>query len=260
MHSYIFCGENSKYADFAKSILCDKGVDNKPCHICKSCVTFEANNHPDVIYVQSEKLTIGVDIVREQINKHINIKPYGNHKIVIIKDAHTLTEAAQNALLKTLEEPPKYAIMILLAHTTSNFLPTLISRCAIIRAQQNNNIGNYISAQDFTINFLLDLGTQSLDGVFNLFKILEKNKENIEPILDTMQMFFRDCLVLKQTRKEDFVTQKDKLNTMVHYIESATEDNLIKRLEAVNFGMYALNKNANFQMAMELMLLNIRQN
>ncbi|MCL1995037.1 MAG: hypothetical protein FWG63_02435 [Defluviitaleaceae bacterium] len=263
MHSYIFCentvaSNKNSYVNFTKAILCHSKVGKEPCNTCRACTTFDTNNHPDVIYISSEKATIGVNVVREQINRQINIKPYGDHKVIIIKNAHTLTIAAQNALLKTLEEPPKYAVIILLAQTTANFLLTLLSRCGVIRIQQDEVfVSDQI--QDFTIDFLTDLSSQSLNGVFDFFKILEKHKENIEQVLETMQLFFRDCLVFKQTHKEDFVIQKSKLNAIAYYIENVTTESLIKRLETIGFTMNALSKNANFQMAMELMLIKIRR-
>lgn len=79
--------------------------------ICKSCKQAESHNHPDIIYITHDKSSISVNDIREQLNNDISIKPYSSeYKIYIIPDANKMTEQAQNALLKTIEEPPAYAV------------------------------------------------------------------------------------------------------------------------------------------------------
>lgn len=90
----------------------------------------ETNNHPDIIWVTHEKKSIGVDDIRLQVNSDIFVKPYSSsYKIYIIDEAEKLTEQAQNALLKTIEEPPEYALFLLLVSNIATILPTILSRC-----------------------------------------------------------------------------------------------------------------------------------
>ena len=98
------------------------------CHSCKQVMS---GNHPDLIYVKHEKPgSIGVDDVREQINDTIMIRPYSSYyKIYIVDEAEKMTVQAQNALLKTIEEPPSYAVIILITTNQEAFLPTILSRC-----------------------------------------------------------------------------------------------------------------------------------
>lgn len=106
----------------------------RPCGKCLSCLQAESGNHPDIITVTHEKPnSIGVDEIR-RMRADIQIKPYANpYKVYIIPDAEKMTVQAQNALLKTLEEPPEYAVLLLIASGTENFLPTILSRCVLLR-------------------------------------------------------------------------------------------------------------------------------
>lgn len=136
-HAYILNGEEGSGKRllanvFAKTLQCEAGGVN-PCNICKSCMQADSKNHPDIIYVTHEKASIGVDDIRTQLNNDIGIKPYSSpYKIYIIEDSDKMTEQAQNALLKTIEEPPDYAVILLLANNRNRFLQTILSRCVTL--------------------------------------------------------------------------------------------------------------------------------
>ena len=138
-HAYIFCGDEGSGKKllaerFAAGLLCEGAGDVRPCGSCIACMQTGSGNHPDIIYVTHEKKNITVGDIRNQVVGDIQIKPYsGPFKIYIIEDADKMNEEAQNALLKTLEEPPEYAVILLLARTTGAFLQTILSRCVILR-------------------------------------------------------------------------------------------------------------------------------
>ena len=155
-HAYILTGEagmgrKSIANAFAMTLLCEKG-GSEPCMICHSCKQVMSGNHPDLIYVTHEKPgSIGVDDVREQINDTIMIRPYSSYyKIYIVDEAEKMTVQAQNALLKTIEEPPSYAVIILITTNQEAFLPTILSRCVQMKLKP---------LKDFTIKSYL---TQNL--------------------------------------------------------------------------------------------------
>ena len=134
-HAYIFAGEEGMGRQmlakaWAKILLCEVG-DTDACGQCHSCIQIEADTNPDMIVVSHDKKSsISIEDVRRQIEENISIKPFaGRYKIYIVPDAQLMTQEAQNALLKTIEEPPEYAIIILI--TTSRFalLETIRSRC-----------------------------------------------------------------------------------------------------------------------------------
>ena len=127
-HAYIWEAENAH--EFAKGLNC---LNNEilGCTQCISCKVFESGNHPDTIYVTGTKpSSIGVDDVREQIILPMATKPFRyKYKVFIVENAETLTPQAQNALLKTIEEPAPYGVFLFVCKHVHNFLPTLMSRC-----------------------------------------------------------------------------------------------------------------------------------
>ncbi|MCD8156749.1 MAG: hypothetical protein LUD53_04795 [Clostridiales bacterium] len=106
-----------------------RAAATEPCMECRSCVQALGKNQPDIIYVTHVKTGISVDDIREQVNADICVKPYSSrYKVYIIDEAETMNVQAQNALLKTLEEPPAYAVILLLTTNADAFLPTIRSR------------------------------------------------------------------------------------------------------------------------------------
>ena len=143
-HALILCGEKGSgkrdlAMAFAAALQCAEH-GKEPCGHCRSCRQAAADSHPDVILVTNERAgaetktnTIGVKTARF-LQGDVSIKPYeGPYKIYIMPDAHYMNSQAQNALLKALEEPPAYAVLILLAETTAAFLPTILSRCITLK-------------------------------------------------------------------------------------------------------------------------------
>lgn len=130
---------------FAATLLCEHPVEEngriEPCGVCPSCIRDAADSHADIqVFTQDRlpaqdrgKLTVGIKLIR-LLTADVQIKPYeGGRKVYILPDADKLTTEAQNALLKTLEEPPSYAVLILIARGTEAFLPTILSRCVTLR-------------------------------------------------------------------------------------------------------------------------------
>lgn len=134
-HSYMFVGKESIgklifAKEFAKAILCESS--EKPCNICKSCIEFDTYNNPDFSMLEPEGTSIKIDPIREFIKKVYEKPVVSNRKVYIINDSNYMTKEAQNALLKTLEEPPEYVTIILITSNENMFLPTIKSRCTKI--------------------------------------------------------------------------------------------------------------------------------
>jgi DNA polymerase-3 subunit delta' len=146
-HAYILNGEKGSgktlLADiFSLAIQCDQAEGAEgPCKTCSSCKQGVNKNQPDIIRVTHEKPNaISVDDIRVQVNNTIDIRPYSSpYKIYIIEQADLLTVQAQNALLKNIEEPPPYAIFILLTRNADILLETIQSRCVILRLRNIKN-------------------------------------------------------------------------------------------------------------------------
>ena len=117
LHSYLFVGTEGigkklVATEFAKQVLCLE--DGKCCNKCKSCIEFESLNHPDFDIIEPDGNSIKIDQIRK-MQKKIQEKPIiSNKKIYIINNSDKMTKEAQNCLLKTLEEPPQYAIILLI--------------------------------------------------------------------------------------------------------------------------------------------------
>lgn len=136
-HAYLFSGPSYLGKEtmahyFIASILCQKKTEIIPCFKCFSCQAIEKRNHPDLLFIEPEKTHIGIDQARH-LKDCLNFMPLlGSKKIAIIKMAEKLTREATSSLLKILEEPPAYSLIVMLANTLVGILPTILSRVQII--------------------------------------------------------------------------------------------------------------------------------
>ncbi|MBU2976721.1 DNA polymerase III subunit delta' [Alteromonas sp. C1M14] len=121
-------GKQALAESLSHVILCRQLTVNGPCGECQSCQLLKAGSHPDFYLLTSEK-QLGVDKIREGIGKLTGTAQLSNNKVLIIPHADTMTEAASNALLKTLEEPTKNTFIILTTDKKNGLLPTILSRC-----------------------------------------------------------------------------------------------------------------------------------
>lgn len=134
-HSYLFIGidgigKKLLATEFAKAMQCLN--EDKYCNICKSCIEFDSNNNPDFLYIEPDGNSIKIEQIRD-MQKRIQEKPIiSDKKVYIIDNADKMTVEAQNSLLKTLEEPPEYATIILIGSNENAFLTTIKSRCMIL--------------------------------------------------------------------------------------------------------------------------------
>ena len=140
-HAYLLTGpqgvgRRTLAIRLAQSLNCgtppEPGV---PCRICRSCKQIEAGQHVDLLVIKKlvDKKEISVDQIRE-VGKFLSLKPYMSaYKVVLITNFEESTLNAQNALLKTLEEAPGFAILLLTAENAEQLLPTVVSRCEILR-------------------------------------------------------------------------------------------------------------------------------
>ena len=133
-HAYLFSGEEGigKFLmakTLAKAVNC-ASQSGDSCEVCSSCAWIEKGIHPDVsIITPSSTNIIKIEQVRV-LREHISLKPHsGFKKVFIIDEAHAMNASAQNALLKTLEEPPDCSLLVLVSHAPQALLPTIRSRC-----------------------------------------------------------------------------------------------------------------------------------
>lgn len=172
-HAYILNGPDLSgkmmiAEAFARALLCEK-QDPDGCGECRSCRQSDDRNNPDIIYVKHDKPnTISVDDIRTQLNNDIVIKPYSNqYKIYIVDEAEKMNQQAQNALLKTIEEPPAYAVIMLLTTNADSFLQTIRSRCITLnlKSVKNNVIKSYLMTEKKIPDYQADVCAAFAQGV-----------------------------------------------------------------------------------------------
>lgn len=263
-HAYILEGERGSgkkrmAAAFAKLLMCEHPAgmpaesdmdlkelrdhnefrDHKElqaCGRCTSCIMMDHRDHPDVIWVRHEKPgVISVGEIREQLVNTVDVMPYrGPYKIYIVDEAEKMNQAAQNAVLKTIEEPPDYAVILLLTANRGAFLPTILSRCILLsmkplpdetvkrylmeecRVEEETaefcagfamgNIGKAKEAavsEEFAglkvcgMSLLQYLHELTDKEIMNRIKELKGWQSRISDYLDIMVIWFRDILVVK---------------------------------------------------------------
>ena len=301
-HSYIFTGAPGSgkkllAGTFAMTLQCETG-ETEPCLKCDSCKKAIGKNHPDIIIVNHEKPgTISIDEIREQVIHDVAIKPYCSpHKIYIVADADLMTPQAQNALLKTIEEPPEYAVILLLTSNIDSLLPTIQSRCVRLdlKVVDDSLIKKYLmerlqvpdyqaeidvsfaqgsigrakevaTSEEFasmTANALKILKFANKMEVYELadeIKNISAEKHNINDYLDIFQFWFRDVLMFKATREIDNLVFKQEINNIREQASERSYENIEKILDALARTKVRLRANVNLELALELLFLTIRE-
>ena len=144
-HAYLFCGtrgtgKTSTAKIFAKAINCMNPIDGEPCNECELCMAANEGRSVNVIEIDAASNN-GVDNIRE-IREEVKYPPSeGNYKVYIIDEVHMLSPGAYNALLKTLEEPPKHVIFILATTDPQKIPATILSRCQRFDFRNSKDIG-----------------------------------------------------------------------------------------------------------------------
>ena len=186
-HAYIINGEKSSgkamlARTFATAIMCEAG-GSEPCLECEGCKSTINNCNPDVISLVKDKKKksdiVGINEIRQQIIGSIYDRPYnGEHKVYIIDDADKMNIPAQNAILKTLEEPPEYAVLILLTQNVERLLPTIISRCIILnmRPVEDKVIKQYLREKNTLLDSNIDIITAMACGNVGKAKLISEDE------------------------------------------------------------------------------------
>lgn len=299
-HAYIISGEKgfdklSLAEAFAQAMLCSN-LNVEPCGECTSCRKAIHHNHPDIIYISHEKPNlISAKEIREQIVNTVDIIPYeSKRKIYIVEDGELINEQGQNILLKTIEDPPSYATLIILTTNRDMFLPTVISRCVCLDMQPVNNetIKSYLMKEgivDYQADMAIDFAEGNpgkalmiaddvefkerrrlIIGIFreyknydpndiaNLAERLEKDSENIDSYMDLLLLFLRDALVLNTTGDETRVHFREEMGA----VRELSKQSLSRINELVNIVYEAknrINTGVTISFAIEIMLHKMKE-
>ena len=266
-NAYMFIGENSigklLFAkEFAKAILCTN--NNKPCEKCKSCIEFNTNNNPDFYIVEPENNNIKIEQIRE-LTKKVYEKPIvSQRKVYIINDSNCMTKEAQNSLLKTLEEPPEYVTILLVASNDNLFLPTIKSRCTKILFDRltDDNLKEVLEKKYNYFNIseiVYRIANGSVQKAVDLKDKAEEYK-NIDDIFSNIENMSRLDLI---TNKDKVFKQKEDANDILEYINLIFFDRIKNDLKYANCikiiedTKERLKRNNNFDMTIDNFLITI---
>lgn len=267
LHSYMFVGQAGigklLFAkEFAKAILCF--ADEKPCNKCESCIAFDGENNPDVIIIDEEEKSIKTESIKKMV-KGVYEKPLkSSKKIYIINDSEKMTKEAQNSLLKTLEEPPEYVVIILITENENLLLNTIKSRCTKIKFNNlNKNEVKQILKTNYQIESISENVLELAQGsVKKTLSAIDK-EENINAIKEVFSDIDNINIIDLLNKKDSILKNKDDAQEILNYINmelfKKTNEN-IKYATCINIVEQTkerLKKNSNYDMTIDNLLLKI---
>lgn len=300
-HAYLFCGEEGSgkrliAEAFAKTLLCEKG-GAAACGTCKSCRQIESGNHPDFKAVVREKASLGVKEIREQVTSDAQIKPYsGNYKVYLIDEAEKMTEEAQNALLKTIEEPRSYAVFLILAGRQELLLPTILSRCISLplypvaaekirrflmerrgvpdylaesaaafsgglvgRAVRYAESETFVERRDEVLRLVKYIDGMTMAEIAETVKLFSARKESVGEYLDLILSWYRDVLLFKAAGEVNLLLFRDEREAVSAQAQKRSFENLQGIVEEIEQVKQRLKSNVNFENAVELLLFRMKE-
>jgi DNA polymerase III subunit delta' len=299
-HAYVFSGprgigKKTLAKLYAGMLLCKEPKTHGSCGECIPCRMYANGSNPDFYSIGMDDSGIGVDEIRK-LQSDIIIRPlYSDRKIYLIANAENMTVQAQNCLLKILEEPPRYVVIILTASNYNALMETIRSRTVRFNFRKNSRdeikqviekqFGNGFKSVNFIASYAdgvigtaLDLAGSdefyelrektienilklARDGklvqVFEIYDFFEKNKASIDTILDIMILFYRDLMVLKNTGKENILINSDKKDIILSNVPGFTAQKLAQNIEEIENARRHIKQNANFQLSVEVMLMKL---
>lgn len=300
-HAYMICGEKGMgkklLADrFSMLLQCEKGED-EPCMECRACKQALGRNNPDIKWIYHEKPnTISVEEVREQLINDIAIKPYSSrYKIYIIDESEKMSVAAQNAILKTVEEPPEYGVILILTESKEMMLETIQSRCVLldVRPVLKNEFKNYfqnkMKVPDYEIDSLVEFSAGNIgkaikmvenddysamrEHIISILKTLKNldaaslngkikaaadYKNDMNGYIDLVTMWFRDILIYKSTGNDKKLIFKEQAAVIRKQSKGYTYEAINDIFDSIKKVQVRLSSNVNMEMTLEVMYLKMR--
>ncbi len=284
-------GKRTLAIEFAASLMCEK---NKfpPCEKCPACKRTHEGNHPDVNVVRADGKYIKIKMIRD-LTRALQYHSYeGGYKAGVIVEAERMNEHAQNAFLKTLEEPPKNTALILTCSNISRLLPTILSRCQIIRVGplppdiieelvvrerglskeeaslvSSLSSGNASRALDMDLGFVLEFRKEIIETLLEIDKedrisildfadTIAKSAYPAEDILDILTSFYHDVLYLKLGREK--VRHKDLVSFAAIEAKRNSVENILSNIENICRARTRSAGNANNLLNWEILTMSLK--
>ena len=280
------------------ALQCEQG-GKEPCNECRSCKQALSKNQPDIIYVSHEKPnTISVDDIRAQVNNDVVIKPYSSrYKVYIINEAEKMKPQAQNAILKTLEEPPEYVVILLLVSNVNSLLPTILSRCVLLNmkpvrdslvkkylmeelripdykadvcvAFARGNVGKakaLASSEEFenvkseALGLLKYVQDMEIPEIVTAIKKIGEYRLDVNDYLDILAIWYRDVLLFKATADVNHLVFREEIQAIRKVAGRSSYEGIENVIRALDKAKRRLDANVNFDLAMELLFLEMKEN
>ena len=269
LHSYLFVGEEgigkSLFAkEFAKSILC-LGKE-KPCEACKSCIEIEENNQPDYIEIVPDGNSIKIEQIRNMQLKVAEKPIVSTKKVYVIQEADTMTQEAQNALLKTLEEPPEYITIILIVSNENSILNTIKSRCTkiVFEPLSNEELKRY--AQEYWKDATIpeEVFASSMGSIARLRNNIEHQElyTNVYQCINQIENkslldFLKQAESIAKAKEESDAVLEFLVSILFSLAKEKTEkkQNYLNCVEIVDNTKKNLQFNSNYDMQIDTMLI-----
>lgn len=263
LHSYLFVGEQGVgkmlfAKEFAKHILC---TNEKDANVFEQ---IDSNNHPDFNIIIPNGNSIKIEQIRLLQTKIIEKPILSNKKVYIIDDSQTMTKEAQNCLLKTLEEPPEYAVIILLCSNENLLLNTIQSRCTkmVFKNIAKEDLKKYIEKHEL-FNVVTDSLLETMEGsIGKAYKLKEKQElyESIKPIFENIDKVDKIDLI---TKSDILYKAKEDIQELLNFAniilaEKAKSDyRFLNCIKIIENSKNRLKQNANFDMTIDDMLFHL---
>ena len=280
---------------FAQALLCPATRDGAPCGECRACRMASRGQHPDLHLLAPDDGVLGIEKVRE-LQRELALKPYAaERKIAVIDGADALTVAAQNCLLKTLEEPPGNTVILLVAENAEALLATVRSRCQLVRLQPlptadvtRHLVGlgvseakarlaarlsggslkaalaaverDYLAMRERVAGWIDALAARptGLRSVLLIGEELEKERERVDEYLNLLFLWLRD-LLLVQEGADAGVANQDTIERLKAQARALPLPGIARALGEVDRARARLKANANFRLTVDVMLTNLRR-
>lgn len=299
-HSYIFegvsgIGKKAIGLAFAKLIFCNEEAAIH-CDTCDSCKRFESGNHPDFMMIVPDGKSIKNEQI-EQFQEFVSIKPYlGNHKVILIDEASTMTVSAQNRILKTLEEAPKNVVIIFVCDTMSALLATIVSRCQSIRFNrlEGQMMASYlrshfelseeealvysqfgdgslkkaidaVTSESFKearllgIKLLMAIHRKERTKTITLADELSKLEVTLADFTDVLETYYRDLMMLLIFGTPNRMMNKDYHHELVACGQLIQRKKLINYIEVIEETKRMLRENVNESIAFDGLIVALQE-
>ncbi len=296
-HAYLFTGpegigKKKTALALAQYLNCEAAdtVSFRSCEHCPSCIQSSSGSHPDLMLLEPNGASIKIEQIRNLLSK-VSLRNYESaYKVIIINDAHLMTEQAANCLLKTLEEPTEHTVFILITAQAQNLPVTILSRCQQIQfnllpptclqeilqqlhPERQSQIGlvtalaqgSIATAEALLANEEISAARQDFYQLLDKISTLrpaqiiswceqwDKNKKMVKALLELGQLWYHDLLLANTAGQWDLLVNQDYLAALK--AQQTEPQQLLTVLQYFQTGMAQLESNASPRLVLEIALL-----